>query len=60
MKTMEEWKASHTKFTRFAEPGDEIDEKIYWYFLECLPPHKWNGGYFQCGEPYSNEYGQEV
>lgn len=29
----------------------EISEAIYWHLLECLPPRKYNGSYFEVGEP---------
>ena len=54
MKTMEQWRESKEDFTKFAKPGDEIDEEIYFYFLEVLPPAKMTGYGFLVGEPYDH------
>ena len=52
-----------------AEVFQEIEESIYWYFLECLPPHYLNNvtediakyhGKFCCGEPNSHFDGLPV
>ena len=33
----------------------EVDEDIYYHFLNVLPPLVWVGSYFQVSEPYSHE-----
>ena len=54
MITMKSWNDSGKPFSEFAKPGDEVDEEIYMYFLEVLPPEtmETKGGIsmFQVGE----------
>lgn len=56
MVTMDKWVDS---FDKVASPGDEVDEEIYEYFLNSLPPINWRGGYFQNSEPCSHEKNAE-
>lgn len=53
MKTLKQWQASKKYLTDFLQEGDQIDEWLADYFIECLPPitHKFN--IRQIGEPYS-------
>jgi hypothetical protein len=51
MKTMKQWNESKLDFSKFAQPGDEVDEEIYYYFLEVLFPAKILGSAFLVGEP---------
>lgn len=37
-----------------AKPGDQINERTYWHFLEVLPPAFMNGSLFQLGEPFDH------
>ena len=55
MKTMEQWSTSKRDFSSFAEPGDEIDEEIFYHFLEVLPPAIMTMFGFLVGEPYSHD-----
>jgi hypothetical protein len=56
MKTLKQWESPTTpsSFDEFVKPGEEIDEGMYWYFLEVLPPIFHRNGVFQVGEPYSH------
>lgn len=61
VKTMEEWtkfadSAEKGGFEYFCKPGELVDDSIFDYFLNVLPPHRWNWGYLQVGEPYSFAY----
>ena len=51
MKTMEQWETSNLDFTRFCEPGENIDKAIYDYFLGVVPPVKVSSTGFLVGEP---------
>jgi len=61
MKTMEQWNGSKIDFSKFASPGDEIDDEIYFYFLGVLPPRKMMSFGFLVGEPARhNENGEAM
>ena len=60
MKTMEQWNGSKLDFSRFAQPGDEIDDEIYFYFLGVLPPRKMTRFGFMVGEPMSHDIEQNA
>ena len=51
MKTMQGWKQENVEFDLYVRPGDEIDEAMYDYFLEVVPPLLYNGFEFLNGEP---------
>ena len=55
MKTQAQWHESKLNFGEFAQPGDEIDSAIFWYFLEVLPPRKQMSYGFLVGEPTSSD-----
>ena len=59
MKTMTDWKGS---LTDYLKPWDEIDEELYYYNWEVLPPIILQGlGAFQVSEPINhNKYGHGV
>lgn len=38
----------------YAHPGDLVDEEVYDYFLDVLPPRSMGRGYLQVGEPHSH------
>lgn len=54
MKTMQQWDKSGIDFGKFAQPGDEIDEAMFMYFLEVLPPARQMSYGFLVGEPYDH------
>ena len=54
MKTMKQWNNSRLPWGKFAQPGDEVDDEIYDYFLEVLFPRKMTGSGFLVGEPASH------
>lgn len=47
-----DWK---TSIDQDFKPGDYFDEDIAWDLINAVPPHRWTGSYFQCGEPYSHK-----
>lgn len=51
IKTFKDW---HTTLEEYLKPNDEIDEELYYYFLEVLPPTFYSNGVFQPDEPYSH------
>jgi hypothetical protein len=68
MKTLKGWGAlcvskrdSGFDWSKYAQPGDEIDEEAFDYFLGVLPPKRWEGGYFLVSEPCDfNDQGEET
>ena len=60
MKTMKQWNGSKLDFSQFAQPGDQIDDEIYFYFLGCVPPRKMTHYGFLVGEPYSHDIEQNA
>ncbi len=59
MKTLKGW--TKGDFQENVKPGNEIDDEMYFYFLEVLPPRKMKGYGFLVGEPYShNNQGKAV
>ena len=54
MKTMYAWNNQEKNFTEYVEGGEEIDEKMYDYFLGVVPPHKMFSNGFLMGEPYAH------
>ena len=53
MKTKKEWDDSKKCLNEFLEVGDVVDEGIYYYFLEVLPPAYVSANCIQIGEPYA-------
>lgn len=52
IKTLKDWRGD---LSDYLKPNDEIDEDLYYYFLEVLPPEYQENGVFQVGEPYSHD-----
>lgn len=52
---MKEWHESKLDLHTFLNVGDAVDDKLYWYFLEVLPPACWDSTCVQIGEPYSHD-----
>jgi len=50
--THKEWVKSEIPFSKFCTEPSEIDEDVFWHFLEALPPSYQKNGLFCCGEPY--------
>lgn len=52
--TYQMWKESNQFFTKFMEDkiGCEVDEDIYYHFLEVVPPRRNNSFAMMCGEEY--------
>ena len=48
-----EYAETHEKngWDDYCHSGDQVDEEVYDYFLDILPPRTMRAGYFQVGEP---------
>lgn len=56
VKTIEGWyKSECYSWDDYAKPGDLVDESVFEYFLNILPPRSLQRGYLQVGEPHSHE-----
>ena len=44
LKTLDGWRKADVNFDKYIEIGDKIDEKLYNYFLDMLPPISLKGG----------------
>lgn len=44
---------------KYCKPGDLVDEEIYEYFLNVMPPRGMGRGYLQVGEPHSSAFDPE-
>ncbi|MBA7711695.1 hypothetical protein ES703_120661 [subsurface metagenome] len=60
MKTFSEWGKQKGDFSTYVNPGDEIDEEMYWYFLEVLPPRIMKNYGFLVGEPSAHNKKDEA
>lgn len=49
-KTLEELDTFEGGLRRFLAAGDAVDDAMYWYFLEMLPPRTMDSDLFQVGE----------
>ena len=58
MKKYEDWPKG-ASLTDWVYPGDEIDEEMYYYFLEVVPPAKMIYGCFAVGEPRRHNFNNE-
>lgn len=54
IKTLKEWEESGKNWDDFCKPGELVDEDVYWYFLNILPPRNMGAGYLQVGGPYDS------
>ena len=59
MKTFKEWGKYGGDFQNYINPKDEIDDELYWYFLEVLPPRIMRNYGFLVGEPYTHNNSNE-
>lgn len=64
LKTLHGWhefaeKNSDGSWDKYCKPGDLVDEEVYDYFLDILPPRSMGRGYLQVGEPYSSAFDPE-
>jgi hypothetical protein len=59
MKTFNQWSDQKNDFMDFVNPGDEIDSRMFYYFLEILPPAKMTPFGFLMGEPYTHDVNGE-
>jgi len=51
MKTKDEWDELKCEFSDYVEPGDEVDEAIWDYFMGVVPPVYMGPKGFLMGEP---------
>lgn len=51
MKTYKNWEKSNKDLDDFLNPLEEIDEELYLYIIEIVPPYWCYGGFGQNGEP---------
>lgn len=57
IKTIDGWgKSDKSSWDDYAKPGDLVDESVYYYFLDILPPRSMGHGYLQVGEPFSHRF----
>ncbi len=64
LKTLQGWheyaeKNSNGSWDNYCKPGELVDEEVYNYFLDILPPRGMGRGYLQVGEPYSSAFDPE-
>ena len=52
--TYSDWEAAGD-FSKAAQPGDYVEERIVDDMRDVLPPAKMERGFLQVGEPYSHE-----
>lgn len=52
LKTIKGWVEHGGSWGEYCKPGELVDEDVYWYFLEALPPRSMGFGYLQMGEPH--------
>lgn len=51
LKTYKNWKGSLNSYLQI---GDKVDEEMYEYFINVMPPVTFNSKMVQMGEPYSS------
>ena len=55
MRTYKEWVESGVgSFTNYAKVGDIVDEEIFDFFIETMPPETMNSKMVQMGEAYDH------
>ena len=54
IKTYADWNGSGKDLSQFLAIGDAVDEQMYYYFLEVLPPATNLSNLIQIGEPNSH------
>lgn len=55
MKTYAGWHGSGLDLSQYLSVGDLVDEELYYYVLEVLPPATMTSKVLQMGEPYSHD-----
>jgi hypothetical protein len=58
VKTYASWTNSRLDLSLFLQVGDAVDDEMFRYFLEVLPPKTWRADLLQIGEPYSHLQGR--
>ena len=61
IKTLDGWHNSpHNSWDAYCKPGDYVDEEVFDYFLNIMPPRIMHSGYFQVGEPFDSRKNPET
>jgi hypothetical protein len=55
---MADWHQSQKLMDEYLKPGDVVDEEIYSYFLNAMPPAFMSSKLIQIGEPYDHVNGK--
>lgn len=53
-KTLQAWNSTEMQLTQYLEPGDRVDDTLFDYFREVLPPACDTPDCVQIGEPYDS------
>ena len=57
MKTLKQWEKSDKGLDSFIQPGDWVDEGLYNYIGEIVPPCYCSSEFVQGGNPFKEEDG---
>lgn len=61
IKTIQGWSySSQSNWEGYVKPGDLVDESVYNYFLDIMPPRTMSHGYLQVGEPCNYRFNQRT
>lgn len=60
MKTLQGWHESKKDLQEYLQIGDAVDDELYYYFIEVLPPACMSPRCIQIGEPYTHDAGGPV
>jgi hypothetical protein len=55
MKTLKQWQDSKLDLSKFLQPGDQVDDELFDYFLEVMPPACLSHTCLQIGEPVRHD-----
>ena len=56
MKTLKQWQESKLDLSQFLQPGDPVDDGLFDYMLEVMPPACLTPTCLQMGEPFDHDY----
>lgn len=54
-KTYAGWMASDANLADYLQPGDRVDDRLYWHCLEVVFPASMTASLLQMGEAYSHD-----
>jgi hypothetical protein len=55
IKTKKGWQESKQDLSQYLQPGDIVDEDMFDYFLEVMPPTCQSDRCLQIGEPFTHD-----